>query len=125
MKTEETAKRLVELCRQGKNNQAYDELFDPNAVAIEPEGYQGPSRVEGLDNLRKKSAQFAEMVEEMHSMEISDPIVADRFFSCTMDMDVTFKGMGRSKDAELCLYETNDEGKIIKEQFFFTPPPQG
>ncbi len=124
MKVQETANRLVELCRKGEFAQAYDELFADNAVGIEPDGANAPPRTEGLDSLRKKNREFGEMVEEMHGMSISDPIVADRYFSCTMEMDATFKGMGRSKSSEVCLYETNDDGKVIKEQFFYTPHSQ-
>jgi len=119
MTVQEVANRLVELCRQGQNSQAYDEIFSDDAIALEPEGF--PNReVKGLDALRAKSKQFGEMLEEMHSMEISDPIVADNFFSCTMKMDVTYKGQGRQKMEEVCVYEVKD-GKIVKEQFFFTP----
>ena len=35
-----------------------------------------------------------------------------------MLLDATFKGMGRQKIEEICVYETKD-GKIVKEQFFF------
>lgn len=121
MTTQQTADRLVELCRKGEFMKAYDELFDQSAVAVEPKGANSPERVEGLENLRDKSRQFDDMLEEMHGVKISDPIVADRYFSCTMEMDATFKGMGRNKSSEVCLYETNENGKVVKEQFFYTP----
>jgi len=35
-----------------------------------------------------------------------------------MMMDATFKGIGREKMNELCMYEVED-GKIVKEQFFY------
>lgn len=118
MKTQETANRLVELCRQGKNMQAYEELFDQNAEAIEPAGAPG-ERTKGIENLKAKTQQFFEDVKEMHSSEISDPIVADNFFTCAMKMDITSKSMGRNQMDEICVYETNNDGKIVKEQFFF------
>ena len=122
MSTQETANRLVELCRQGENEQAYRELFTDDAIAVEPEGStMGPQITEGLPGLLQKNRQFGETIEEMHSMSISDPLVTDNFFTCTMEMDVTMKGFGRSKSSEVVVYETNDEGKIVKEQFFYTP----
>jgi hypothetical protein len=56
------------------------------------------------------------MVETMHSMSVSDPLVADNAFSCIMRMDVTMKGQGRMKMAELCVYDVKD-GKVVSEQF--------
>ena len=38
MSTEAIAKRLVELCREGKYEQAQRELFAKDAVSVEPEG---------------------------------------------------------------------------------------
>lgn len=123
MTTQEIADQYVEFNRTGQNTKAFDELFADNAVSIEPKG--APTELtEGLDALRKKSEQFTSMVEEVHSMEVSEPIVADSFFSCTMKMDVTYKGMGRNQMEEVCLYQIKD-GKIISEQFFYTPVPMG
>ncbi len=115
MNIKETANRLVELCRKGENTQAYEELFAENAMAQEP----GGEDVKGLDALKAKSKQFKESIVEMHSMEVSDPVVCGMHFSVGMSMDVTFKEHGRRKDEEICVYETNKEGKIIKEQFFY------
>lgn len=124
MTTQEVANRLVELCRQGQNDTAVKELYSQDIVSIEPKGAPAPE-IHGLEGVIQKGVQFGEMLEEMHSMEISDPLVADNFFSVTMNMDVTFKGAPRSKMEELCVYHVKD-GKINREEFFFTPmmPPQ-
>ena len=53
-----------------------------------------------------------------------EPIVADDFFSCYMKMDATFKEGGRQSMEEICLYQVKD-GKIVQEEFFYTPNPQG
>jgi hypothetical protein len=58
------------------------------------------------------------MLEAYHGGTVSDPLVADNFFTVAMTMDATFKGMGRRLDSEICLYEVQD-GKIVKEPFFF------
>lgn len=121
MSTLKTAHRLVTLCRQGEFMKAYDELFDENAVNIEPEGSPGDTVTEGLDKMREKSKQFSNDLEEMHDMEISEPIVSADHFSCTMSLDATFKGYGRNKSSEICVYEVNKDGKIVKEQFFYRP----
>jgi len=55
----------------------------------------------------------------MHGIVISEPVVADNFFTVSMALDKTFKGRGRVNMEELCVYEI-DEGKIVCEQFFYS-----
>lgn len=119
MTTTEVANRLVSLCREGKTQQAVEELYGDNIVSLEPEGSQMP-KAEGIDAIKAKGAQFAETVSEWHGSNTSDPIVAGDFFTVQMDMDVTFKEIGRIQMNELCVYQVAD-GKIVQEQFFYTP----
>ena len=113
------AHRLVELCRSGQYEQAQKELFHDKAVSIEPSG--APMEVtNGLPGILKKNAQWANLVEEIHSREISDPLISSDHFAVTMINDVTFKEMGRHRMEEVCVYEVKND-KIIKEQFFYTP----
>ncbi len=122
MTVKEVADQLVAYCRKGDFEGAMSELYHPEIESFEPEGTPSPY-VKGMDGVKRKSEMFESMVEEMHGMEVSDPIVADSFFSCAMTMDVTFKGAPRSKMTEICVYGVED-GKIVREQFFFTPAPQ-
>lgn len=123
MTTQEVANRLVELCRAGKNEQAVKELYSPEIVSIEPEG--APNRiVKGLAGIAEKGIKFQSMIEKFNSSSISDPVVAENFFSCNMLMNVNMKGVPVPIDMdEICVY-TVKEGKIIKEEFFYTPQPQ-
>lgn len=123
MTTQEVANRLVELCREGKNEQAVKELYAPEIVSVEPEG--APNRmVKGLAGIAEKGIQFQSMIEKINSMSISDPIVAENFFSCNMLMNVQMKGVPVAVDMdEICVYTVNN-GKIVKEEFFYTPQPQ-
>jgi hypothetical protein len=90
MNTQEVAARLVQLCREGKNADAINELYDDHIVSREPKG--SPMEItEGKAAVSGKTQQWYEMVEEIHSGEISDPVVSGNFFSCSMDMDVTYK----------------------------------
>ena len=120
MSTETIARRLVELVRTGKFDQVYDELFADDAKNIEmPETAAGPlGNVSGLAAMRKKSADWAAGVEQMHSMTAGDPIVAGNWFALPMSLDVTFKGQGRMQMDELCIYRVKN-GKIVLEQFFY------
>ena len=116
--TTEVAARFNELAKEGKWDQIQNELFAENAKSIEPPNSPGMQSVEGLDAIRQKGKQFNEMVEEMHGGYSSEPLVAGNHFSVAMGMDVTMKGMGRTKMDEIALYEVKD-GKIVKEQFFY------
>jgi hypothetical protein len=116
--TQEIADRLVQLCKEGKYEEAQDELYSDDAESIEPPSAPGLQSVKGLDAIKKKGQDFQNMVEAVHGGSISDPIVAGKFISFALVLDATFKGMERQKMEEIAVYETRD-GKIVKEQFFF------
>ena len=117
MTTEEVANKLVKLCREGKFEECIKELYSPDIISIEPEGGPWDSRVQGLKAIAKKGHDWNEMLAEFHSSEISDPIVADNFFSIFMKSNVTMKGM------EVCVYQV-ENGKVVTEQFFYSPMPE-
>ena len=122
MTTQEVANQLVDLCRKGEWAQVQQNLYDQDCESIEPAGTPW-GNVKGMDAIAKKGEQWASSIEEFHGNEVSEPLVAGDFFSVRMSTDTTFKGMGRVHFEELCLYEVKD-GKIVKEQFFYTPMPQ-
>jgi hypothetical protein len=117
MKTEEVAKRLVTLCREGQWEAAQKELYATDAVSIEPHAtpmFEKETR--GLPAIIAKGKKFNGMVETRHGQKISEPVVANNSFACMMQLDVTMKGQGRMNMAELCVYDVKD-GKIVSEQF--------
>lgn len=122
MTTQDVANRLVELCREGKNDQAIDELYAETIVSHEPPGSPVP-HAEGIEVVRQKKSDFNNMVDTWHDSNISDPLVADNFFSVTMTMDITMKGAPRMIMEEVCVYGVKD-GKIVLEHFYFTPSPE-
>jgi ketosteroid isomerase-like protein len=120
MTTQEIANRLVELCRQGQNVQAINELYHDEVVSLESDGQ--PLEAKGIDAVRGKSEWWSNTFE-VHGATVSDPLVAANHFTVAMSMDTTHKESGeRSQMEEICLYEVND-GKIVREQFFY--PKQG
>src|SRR5687767_9388125 len=117
MTTQQIAKRLVALCREGKFEEAQKELFAADVVSIEPYATPGFSKeTKGLPAVIEKGEKFTAMVEKMHSMSVSDPIVAASSFACVMQMDVTMKGQDRTDMSEVCVYQVKD-GKVVSEQF--------
>lgn len=117
MTTQQIAERLVALCREQKWETAQRELYADNAVSVEPYATPGfEKETKGLPSILEKGKKFTQMVETMHALGVSDPLVATNSFACTMRMDVTMKGQGRMNMSELCVYEVKD-GKIVLEQF--------
>lgn len=118
MNTQDVANKLIQLCREGKNVDAIDELYADDIVSYEPKG-SDMEVMEGKAAVINKNKLWFDMVEEIHGISISDPIVSGDFFACAMDIDVTYKGMGRDMMNEICVYEVED-GKIVSERFHYS-----
>lgn len=119
MTTQEVANRFHELAQSGQWDQIQNELYATNAVSIEMEGMPGaPQKVEGMDAIKGKLKHMMDNTEQFHGGYCSAPLVAGRFFTVAMGMDVTMKERGRMNMEEIAVYEVKD-GKIVKEQFFY------
>lgn len=118
MTTAAIAERLVTMCRNGKVEEAKEELFAADIISIEPVEGALPKEVQGMEAIRKKAALFVSMVENFYGDIISDPVVAGDYFSLSWQSDLQMKGGVRQTNIELCVYKTSD-GKIILEQFFY------
>jgi hypothetical protein len=118
MTTEEIASRLIAFCRKADWEGAHKELYAENATSTEP--YATPEfekLTSGLRAITAKGRKFDAMVEKIHSIETSAPLVAGNSIAFTMTMDLTMKGKGRMKSPELCVYQVKD-GKVVSEEFF-------
>jgi hypothetical protein len=117
MTTREVAARLVALCREGRVETAQKQLYAEDAINIEPYGTPAfPKETRGLSAIIEKGHRFTAMIEQVHSISISDPLVAGSSFAYAMQLEATIKGHGRMNMDELCIYEVKD-GKIISERF--------
>jgi hypothetical protein len=117
MTTQQVANRLVELCRKGDVQKAGDELYADTIVSVEPD-HAPLKTAKGKPAVQKRGQQFASSIEERHAGSFSDPVVCGKYFSVAMMLDATFKGQGRMKLEEVCVYEVKD-GKVVFEQFFY------
>jgi len=117
MTTQQVADKLVAYCREGKNMDAINELYADNIVSKEP-AFSRTALIEGKEGVLAKNQQWYDMVAEIHSGAVSDPIVTGSFFAVTMDMDVTYKEHGRTAMHEIAVYQVKD-GKIIADEFFY------
>ena len=118
MNTNEIALKLVGWCKEGNFEKPYQELYSPKIVSIENDGTGEGAVVTGFEGLQKKGEWWEENFE-VHRTEVSEPIVADNWFSVKFELDTTHKPSGqRSTTSEIAVYEVK-EGKIVKEQFFY------
>jgi len=118
MNTQQTAEQFVSWFNAGKEKKIYQEMYSHDVVSVEHSGGEFP-RCEGMAEVMKKGEWWYENFE-IHSSEVSQPIVADDWFSVKFTMDTTHKPSGmRSQMSEIAVYKIAD-GKIVYEEFFFT-----
>jgi ketosteroid isomerase-like protein len=117
MKTEEVAKKLVELCEKKEWMKAVDSLYAKDVVSIEPRSMEGmPTEMHGLDQVRGKT-EYWEKNMEVHRANIGGPFVAGNKFVVQFDVDVTDKASKkRSEMSEIGIYTVKD-GKVAHEEF--------
>lgn len=112
--TESIAERLVELVRGQQFVEAYEELFDENAVSIDPM-YQPD--LKGLPGLIEREKLFLSRVK-IGKISVSDPILAGNYFSVSLSMAFTV-GDEEKTIEELCVYKISNQ-KISSQQFFIS-----
>jgi ketosteroid isomerase-like protein len=118
----EIGQKLVELCREGRNIDAINELYADDVVSIEatapPAG--GEREMRGIEAVRGKNQWWQEN-HEVHDASVAGPFPhGDDRFAVHFNFDVTSQPMGgqRFQMEEVALY-TIENGKIAKEEFFY------
>jgi ketosteroid isomerase-like protein len=119
MTTQEVADKLVELCSQGKFQEATETLYSPDVVSIEAGAPPGGSReAKGLAAVKAKGEWWTAN-HEVHSATAEGPLVAGSHFAVAFKLDVTFKPQAkRFKMEEVAVYKVAD-GKVVYEEFFY------
>lgn len=127
--TTETLKRVAETmvdnCRNGRELEGLEALYDPGAVSMEagpgPDG-RGPES-KGIDAIRGKHAWWSDNFE-VHGGDVQGPFLHDGDrFAVIFEIDATHKASGqRQSMREVAIYTLNSDGKIAREEFYMTPP---
>jgi hypothetical protein len=118
MTTTEIASQLAEHCRKGEFEAAQKKMYAQDAISIEPNDTPDfPKETKGLTGIIEKGHKFNSIVEKMHGLTVSEPLVTGNVIAFTLTMDITMKGHPRMDMAELCVYHVKD-GKVVSEQFF-------
>lgn len=119
MEIKEIAEKLVNYCNAGDYESCYQELYSPEIVSIEPDGAMH-KEVKGFEGIKMKGKAWNDMVEQVFSAKMGDIIIGDGHFAVTSSINLKYKGAPGPIDfKEICVYQVKD-GKIVKEQFFYS-----
>ena len=118
----QVGKKLVELCKQGKNLEAIETLYASNIVSIEPHGDEKmPARMEGIDAIKGKNKWFFDN-HTIHGGDAKGPWANGDRFTVYFAHDVTAKtgpmAGKRIRMEETGLY-TVKNGKVVQEEYFY------
>jgi ketosteroid isomerase-like protein len=120
MNTMDIAKRYVGLVNEQKHEECIQELFSSDAVSVEAGAPAGMDRTsKGTEAIRAKSKWWNEN-HVVHKAEVTGPYPHDDRFAVRFTYDVTFKPQDKRfvmDEIGLC---TIANGKIVKEEFFYT-----
>jgi hypothetical protein len=121
MTGQEVGKKYVELCQAGKNEDCLNTLFANDAISVEAAAPPGGAErtAKGLDAIRAKSKWWADN-HTVHKAEVSGPFPHDDRFAVRFVYDVTNKPSGQRFTMEEIGLFTVVNGKISREEFFYT-----
>jgi len=120
MTTLEVGKKLVELCRAGKNAEAMETLYDQNIVSVEagaPAG--GPTESKGVAACVEKGKEW-QAHHEVHSAQAQGPFPHGDRFAVFFSYDVTQKDSKQRFQMEEVAVYTVKNGKIVREEFYYS-----
>jgi hypothetical protein len=116
----EVGKKLVELCKQGKNKEAMETLYSQDICSVEAGGPPGQDRVaQGMKAVAAKGAWWYEN-HTIHSSVTEGPWPHDDRFIVKFVYDVTNKPSGKRFTMEEMALFTVCNGKIVREEFFYS-----
>jgi ketosteroid isomerase-like protein len=119
MSTMDIANKLVNLCKQGKNDEALNTLYTDDAVSVEAGMPPGMDPVAKGKAAIKAKGDWWLANHEVHSATVTGPWPHGDMFIAGFQYDVTNKpSKQRFKMDEMALYTTKN-GKIIREEFFY------
>lgn len=121
----EVGKKLVELTKQGRWLDAVDTLYSPEIVSLEACAMQqGRQRMEGIAAVREKTLRFT-AEHDIHHCTVTGPWPHGDRFIVGFKLDMTAKAgpmAGKRLTIEEAALYTVKNGKIVKEEFFYTMP---
>ncbi|MEE9329870.1 MAG: SnoaL-like domain-containing protein [Parvularculaceae bacterium] len=119
----QTAQQLVKNCNTGKEAQGLKQLYADNCISAEAVAMPGMENreIQGVQAIQGKH-DWWNSAHEVHSQNANGPFMhGDDKFSVVFDMDITNKETGdRQKMQEVGMYTVDTQGKIVREEFFYS-----
>ncbi len=111
---------LVALCKAGKNLEAIEKFYSANVVSLEAVAMPNIGQTQqGIEAIKGKNKWWVEN-HEVHGGEVSGPFPNGNRFIVHFKYDVTPKHTGKRMTMEEMGLYTVENGKIVKEEFFYT-----
>jgi hypothetical protein len=120
MTTLEVGKKLVELCNQGKTQQAMETLYSQDICSVEAGGPPDQPRVMSGIKAVSGKAQWWNDNHTIHSAACEGPWPLDDKFIVKFKFDVTNKPSSKRFVMEEAALYTVSNGKIVREEFFYS-----
>ena len=115
-------KKLVELCREGKEHEAIETLYSHHVVSVEAmSGPDMPAKIEGLEAVKGKAAWWTAN-HVVHHRHVHGPFPHGNRFIVQFKYNLTANAgpkAGKTYDVEEAALYTVHEGKISHEEFFY------
>lgn len=109
---------FMSIVRKGRFLDAIQRFYSDDIVSIESYGTEHfPKEQQGIEAIKEKNRKWLEM-NDIHHMEAIGPMMGENMFSVVYKFDVTCKINGRMQMEEMAWY-TVENGKIVREQFFY------
>ena len=120
MEIKEIGRKLVSLCREGRNRDAIDELYADTVVSVEADTPPGEDRaVEGIEAVRKKNEWWEES-HEVHTVQVDGPFThGDDKFAAVFDIEATYLPDDEKHHLQEVAVYTVANGRIVREEFFY------
>jgi ketosteroid isomerase-like protein len=120
MNTLEIGQKMVELCREGKNDEAIKTLFSKDIVSVEagaPPGQDATTK--GMEAVLGKGKWWVDN-HIIHDAKAEGPWPNGDKFIVRFTYDVTFKPENKRFVMDEAALYTVANGKVVKEEFFYT-----
>ena len=116
----EIGEKLVAYCSRGENLKAIDELYSDDIVSIEAADTPGmPEEMHGKDAIIEKNKLW-DQENEVSECFVNGPFPKGDCFAVHFKMSGKSKRTGKTFAAEEVGLYTVRDGKVVKEEFFYT-----
>ena len=120
--TLEIGRKLVELCRQGKNLDAVETLYAADVESVEVHGMpEFPAHMRGIEEIRRKNRWWFDN-HTIHGGDARGPYPHGERFIVVFKFDVTARTgpmAGKRMQMEEAGLYTVRGGKIVRDEFFY------